>query len=422
MTTIAAEPTKEFFISMLTRDISLKSALIDLIDNSVDAALSSGSYENKRIELELNEENFKISDNCGGISREAAEQYAFKFGRPPTAPDSPHSVGRFGVGMKRALFKMGRGFTITSHHNEGAFEVNVNVDDWLESPDDWSFSLSEKEQEDTKGTQIQVNNLHQSILEKFADSIFLNELVIEIGKAHYKAIKEGIDIIVNGTSVIRRDIKIKSSEIFGIAGSRQVINNVEISIKAGIGKRDIHEGGWYVFCNGRMIEGANKETVSGWGTSGIRAYHADVAFFRGVIEFNSADGALLPWNTTKTGIDSDNPLYRTALVDMKSIMRDVIDLLKDRTKEQQALDEEKILEAPINAAIENATLSSIFETAIPEQFIRPPLEAIPKVITHRSITYLVKEEILNEVKDSLGLTTNKEVGLFTFNYYRDNEC
>lgn len=37
----AANPTKEFFVSMLTRDISIEDCILDLIDNSVDAAWES---------------------------------------------------------------------------------------------------------------------------------------------------------------------------------------------------------------------------------------------------------------------------------------------------------------------------------------------------------------------------------------------
>ena len=35
----AAVPTKQFFVSMLTRDISLADAILDLIDNCLDGAL-----------------------------------------------------------------------------------------------------------------------------------------------------------------------------------------------------------------------------------------------------------------------------------------------------------------------------------------------------------------------------------------------
>jgi hypothetical protein len=35
---ISAEPTKSFFVDMLTRDIALEQAILDLVDNSVDGA------------------------------------------------------------------------------------------------------------------------------------------------------------------------------------------------------------------------------------------------------------------------------------------------------------------------------------------------------------------------------------------------
>lgn len=44
---IRANPTKEFFITMLTRDIPLDRAILDLIDNSVDAANSNNLSSTK---------------------------------------------------------------------------------------------------------------------------------------------------------------------------------------------------------------------------------------------------------------------------------------------------------------------------------------------------------------------------------------
>ena len=35
---IEGNPTKTFFIDMITRDISIKDAIIDLLDNSIDGA------------------------------------------------------------------------------------------------------------------------------------------------------------------------------------------------------------------------------------------------------------------------------------------------------------------------------------------------------------------------------------------------
>src|SRR4051812_32570873 len=110
-TTINASPTKEFFIHMLTRDVSLSRAIIDLVDNSVDGARRlrpGGNFTGLTVTIHLSPEEFRIEDNCGGIPVAIARDYAFRFGRPKDAPNTSGSVGQFGVGMKRTFFKLGR--------------------------------------------------------------------------------------------------------------------------------------------------------------------------------------------------------------------------------------------------------------------------------------------------------------------------
>ena len=85
---IQADPTKEFFIGMLTKDIPLTRAIIDLVDNSVDGALRlhpDNNYEGLWVDIKLNGREFIIEDNCGGIPLEIAQRYAFRFGRPMEA-------------------------------------------------------------------------------------------------------------------------------------------------------------------------------------------------------------------------------------------------------------------------------------------------------------------------------------------------
>src|SRR4051812_48083027 len=86
--TAIAMPTKQFFVSMLTRDISLADAILDLVDNCLDGALRLAGdgevdYSKHHVTLSLTEELFSIEDNCGGIPREVAKNYAFKMGREP---------------------------------------------------------------------------------------------------------------------------------------------------------------------------------------------------------------------------------------------------------------------------------------------------------------------------------------------------
>jgi len=43
---INAEPRKQFFISLLTRDITLSNCILDLIDNSIDGIIKVKPYNN----------------------------------------------------------------------------------------------------------------------------------------------------------------------------------------------------------------------------------------------------------------------------------------------------------------------------------------------------------------------------------------
>ena len=102
---------------MLTNDVTLNDAIGDLVDNSVDGALSirkDGRYDGLWVRISVKKDLFRIADNCGGISIDTARNYAFRFGRPSGMEGIPWSLGQFGIGMKRALFKLGKKFKIES--------------------------------------------------------------------------------------------------------------------------------------------------------------------------------------------------------------------------------------------------------------------------------------------------------------------
>ena len=100
---------------MFTKDIALEQAVLDLVDNCVDGAKrqplkGARPFEGRKVEIIFNADAFHIWDNCGGFDRKTAREYAFRFGRPKGKNLTPHSIGQFGVGMKRALFKFGDRF------------------------------------------------------------------------------------------------------------------------------------------------------------------------------------------------------------------------------------------------------------------------------------------------------------------------
>src|SRR5262245_19303456 len=176
MTTVSATPTKGFFVRMLTRDISLDDCILDLVDNSIDGAWSSigaprteltntDRLSSFQIDIQLSEERFQISDNCGGIDLDEAVTYAFTFGRKDQEATEQYSVGVYGIGMKRAAFKLGNDIRIHSTYDDGgsvrSFMVPINVLEWLEPGDGdedepWDFDLVDAQPADETGVIIDV--------------------------------------------------------------------------------------------------------------------------------------------------------------------------------------------------------------------------------------------------------------------------
>lgn len=124
-----ASPTKQFFVSMLTRDISLADAILDLVDNCLDGALrlargGAVDYSKHFVKINLANDKFSIEDNCGGIPREIAKNYAFKMGREPddSRDSESETIGMYGVGMKRAIFKIGRDALVRSRHGDDTLQ------------------------------------------------------------------------------------------------------------------------------------------------------------------------------------------------------------------------------------------------------------------------------------------------------------
>ena len=136
-TPIKAGPTKAFFVKMLTRDIELADAILDLLDNCVDGVVrelkrldkssANGTpYTGYWAKIKATPDGFEIWDNCGGIPQDIAEKSAFMLGRPDQTRDSDiETVGMYGIGMKRAMFKMGRHSVVISQPETGPYKVEI---------------------------------------------------------------------------------------------------------------------------------------------------------------------------------------------------------------------------------------------------------------------------------------------------------
>ena len=169
---ISAEPVKEFFVEMLTRDIQLEDAILDLLDNCVDGIVRSigkkglkrdDPYEGYHAHIKIGGKRFSIEDNCGGIPKKRRD-YAFRMGAHPVGRDlTLPTVGTYGIGMKRAMFKMGRDCLVETKSDDAEYSVRFS-ESWFGQPDEWHVPLSQKGtglKED--GTRITVTALRPGV-------------------------------------------------------------------------------------------------------------------------------------------------------------------------------------------------------------------------------------------------------------------
>lgn len=443
---INASPTKEFFIYMLTRDIPLTRAILDLIDNSVDGARrmrSSGNFDGLTIRVELDKNHFKIADNCGGIPVDIARNYAFRFGRPKDAPPTPGSVGQFGVGMKRTFFKLGRHFNVYSATTTSQFEMDIDVEQWKTmdqtgKADEWHFEFKTVEEnisdvpEDKIGTRIEISELYDSVAESFDLDSFLTRLKNEMSLAHTLSMDKGLTITVNTIPLNNEPAKLFISDELKPAFveksyQRELLDGklgspVTVKLFAGVAERSLHEGGWYVFCNGRLVIRADQSAITIWGqTHGMRQYHPDFAYFRGYAYFDSDDATLLPWTTTKTGVDVDSPIYRSVQQEMIELSKPVLTFLSNLEKEREAVENGDSIDKSLDHAIKSATAQRTETLPISTKFVAPQPNPIPAGPPMQRIRYTKPLSEVKKAMKRLNVQTYVAVGEKTFEYFMEYE-
>jgi len=430
-TKINAFPTKEFFIEMLVRDVDLIPAIIDLIDNCSDGVIrekGDKDYSGYRVHIDADDHEFKISDNCGGIGIALARDCAFRFGKTPSAEILKHSVGRAGIGMKRALFKMGNHFIVDSTTRNSHFKIDVKVDEWRKDEDNWNFDWKEidEEKHDEKevGTRIEISELYEGVSQDLALPPVISQIKDEIKIRHREIIEKGLEIKLNQfilssvPAVLHESTKIRSAHRYN-QWQTKTGKKVKVNIYTGIGKSVPADAGWYVYCNGRLVLESDQSAVTGWSELSEPAmpkYHNQFSRFRGYLFFDGDDPATLPWNTSKTGIDEGNEIYRKAKLEMTEMMRPVIDFLN-------AVDAEKDIpegKRPLEELLKKTEPKEISTISILRDFKCPKSVSASRE-ANTKIRYERSSRKVERAKKILGVRSAKEVGEKTFDiFYKES--
>lgn len=351
-----ASPTKQFFVNMLVRDIELKDTLLDLLDNCVDGILRSCEpnladpkpYAGFRADIVVSPEQFIIEDNCGGIPVKIAEESAFAIGKPVPirGADSIATVGMYGIGMKRAIFKLGSDAVVQSW-NDQAFSVHIDAD-WLKDQDWQRLPMAELEDGALPQghTRIRVTELDPAVKAEFEQEFFASDLIDTIAQNYSIIIEKGFEVTVRKAAdaplpdpVEPIQFKLlKGREGQPSEGVRPYvyvgeIDGVQVEVYAGLyrelpdeeereneeetrGSSD--EAGWTVACNDRIVVWKDRTRLTGWGESTVPNFHGQFIAITGLVLLHSADPKRLPLTTTKRGLDAGSDIYSK----VKDMMRE----------------------------------------------------------------------------------------------------
>jgi len=427
---IDVTPTRALFVEMLTRDIRLDRAVLDLADNSIDGAkrLRPGDQSDLsglEIRIYLDSDRFEITDNCGGIGIEIAKHYAFRFGRAKGMKPTPGAVGQFGVGMKRALFKFGHHFEVESTTTSDRFKLVVDVDKWEQEPGPWRFTFESSENNltlpvDKTGTTIVVSPLRDDVKAQFGSVNFRNSLGRQIESVQQQYIDRGLRIVFDGKTLLASPWQLLRGQGIEPMFSETDIDSGDGRVKrrifAGVGRSSPQEAGWYVFCNGRMILSADQSKTTGWepgedaeGVS-LPKFHGQFARFRGYVFLDAEDASLLPWNTTKTGVDEDTDVWRNTLAEMRRAMRPIIDFLNRLAGESENPTNQRPLTEAIGRTIPQA-VKSITRLG---PFAVPQAPSGPKPPPWTSIQFSRLKSQVDDLKKVYEASSNSELGGILF--------
>lgn len=355
--TAKASPTKQFFVNMLTRDIELQDSLLDLLDNCVDGILRSRKvdpsdpkpYAGFKASMTLSDKFFMIEDNCGGIPYETAVKYAFAMGRPPNADAGGNigTVGMYGIGMKRAIFKLGSQAKVESRNDRG-FVVEISPT-WM-TDDTWNdlpmYQLA-ADRLPAGGTIVHVTKLHPDISKAFSDQDWIDEFRKQIARHYALIIEKGFEVLVGSAREPVDTLKPIKGDRFALLMAADgkdgeqlspyiytgELEGVSVEIYAGLYRKLLDEdeleqedetraskddAGWTVACNDRVVIWRDKTKLTGWGEATVPNYHGQFIAITGLVLLRSDDPKKLPLTTTKRGIDGASLVY----LDTKDLMRE----------------------------------------------------------------------------------------------------
>jgi Histidine kinase-, DNA gyrase B-, and HSP90-like ATPase len=446
-----AHPRKRFFLQMFTRDIALEDTVLDLIDNSIDGLTRSRaldispalltqplprSFKGKglpSVRCQYSADEFVLTDTCGGIPRDLALKELFTFGHSEDYKES--QLGVYGIGLKRALFKIGQRFEIQSRTIKEGFKTRVDLVEWAkkdEAPEDWRIPLTfidGAESAESAGTSIKISHLTPEVRTRLKDPAFTADLRSAISKTYLLFLDRYAAVSVERSKVDPWVVPLGRSKDVTPAHKDFTLRleggTVRVKLIASLAERGernewaYERAGWYVFCNNRAVLAADKSELTGWGAAGLPKYHSKYNGFIGLLFFESTNPLLLPWRTTKRGVNADSMAYQRIRPEMAAAARPIITFLNDMYPSEIP---EQLPERAVAEGVKGVDLRSFAGRGAAEFAISRPRTRTPSRETV-SIQFNASKRDVDRIKKAtrqMRLSASK-IGEFTFKHFVEHE-
>ena len=444
---VDASPAKRFFVEMLIRDIRLEDAIVDLVDNAIDSLirfkhiqlpnlipsladpLDNDVQTNQKVEIRIESDLFQIKDNCGGIDFNYAKEQVFRFG----AAEKPHQsyLSVYGIGLKRAVLKIGRNITVESKTMDSGFRVTIDVEEF-ENSESWQFPIMElpsAKNPDQCGTIITIKDLTEETNSRISSGSFENYLTQAISQSYSLFLEQCVTVKLNGYPIEPTVIPISNSAEVTTSLTKQNFGNVEVFIIAGLQSLDGTDwhgstSGWYVICNGRVVVFADRSELTGWGVR-LPAFQPKHRGFIGIALFISKDPEALPWTTTKQGINAESAVFQNVREIMNSDARPVIRFLDQRYAKVPVSSENtenlEVRDRPLSEGLQPILISKMLQES-PRRFSTS--KAMNRKSRTLSVQYRTERSNIERAREAIGdddMAAGK-VGLHALKYFLANKA
>lgn len=221
-------------------------------------------------------------------------------------------IGIFGVGGKRAGVALGELVEIrTRHGNEKSIQIDLTKD-WIESPE-WDLDIYEIPDIEPGTTTVEIAKVRQSF-----DDEDIKNIRQHFSETYSWFIEAGCELSLNREPI--RAAKFDSwayvpeflprTSSFIIEPMRD--HKLNVTLSAGlINDRDPEKEnyGVYFICNNRLIMKEVKTREVGYFVSAEAGVpHPDASLCRVIVEY-CGPAELMPWNSSKSGINFSHPAF-----------------------------------------------------------------------------------------------------------------